>query len=110
MKGTLDIGLIFGWDSDFGIGIVGYADSNYAKNQDKIWSTMGYIFTLARSAVSWRSMLQTPVALSTMEVEYMVLTEAVQEEIWLKGLVGDLDIQQDSTVGHCDNQCPILSK
>lgn len=55
-------------------------------------------------------MLQTPVALSTMEVEYMVLTEAVQEEIWLKDLVGDLDIQQDSTVGHCDNQCPILSK
>ena len=32
MKGTLDIGLIFGWDSDFGIGIVGYADSNYAKH------------------------------------------------------------------------------
>lgn len=105
MKGTSDIGLIFGRDSDFGTGIVGYA-----KDLDKIRSTMGSVLTLARSAVSWRSMLQTPVALSTMEAKYMVLTEAVQEEIWLKGLVGDLDIQQDLIVVHCDNQCHILSK
>ena len=41
------------------------------------------MFTLAKAPVSWKSTLQSTVALSTTEVEYMAMTEAVKEAIWL---------------------------
>ena len=41
-------------------------------------------------SISWRSILQSTIALSTTEVEYMTATEVVKEAIWLKGLLGDL--------------------
>ena len=37
----------------------------------------------------------------------MAATEAVKEAIWLKGLVGDLGLQQDDSVVFCDNQSAI---
>ncbi|KAK3030466.1 hypothetical protein RJ639_039151 [Escallonia herrerae] len=46
--------------------------------------------------------LQTIVALSTIEAEYIAATEAVKEAIWLKGLVGDLGLKQESTTIYCD--------
>lgn len=44
--------------------------------------------------MSWRSMIERQVSLSTVEVEYLVLTKVVKEAVWLKGLAGDLGIQQ----------------
>ena len=41
--------------------------------------------------ISWRSKKQRTVALSSTEAEYMTLTEAVQEVIWLKGFLCELD-------------------
>ena len=38
-------------------------------------------------------------ALSTIETEYMALTEA----LWLKGLVSELGFKQDGILIHCDN-------
>ena len=70
--------------------VVGYFDSNYASDLDKRRSTTGYVFTLAKAPVSWKSTLQSTVALSTMEAEYMAITEAVKEAIWLQGLLDDL--------------------
>jgi len=46
-------------------------------------------------------------ALFTTEAEYMALTEAAKEAIWLKGLASDLDIQQRSVTVKCDSQSAI---
>ena len=108
LKGTPDFGLVFSRDRNISDGIVGYYDSYYAGDLYKRPSTTGYAFTLEGGAVSWRSMLETPVALSTTEAEYMALTEAVKEAIWLKGLVGDLGIRQDSADVHCDSRSAIF--
>lgn len=75
LKGTPDFGLVFSRDRNISDGIVGYYDSYYAGDLDKRPSTTGYVFTLAGGAVSWRSMLETPVALSTTEAEYMAPTK-----------------------------------
>ncbi|KAH9658914.1 retrovirus-related pol polyprotein from transposon TNT 1-94-like protein [Citrus sinensis] len=48
---------------------------------DKRKSTTGYVFTLAGAVVSWVSKLQTVVALSTTEAEYMAATQACKEAI-----------------------------
>ena len=50
------------------------------------------MFTLAKAPVSWKSTLQSTVALSTTEAEYMAITKAVKEAIWLQGFLDDLGV------------------
>jgi hypothetical protein len=47
-------------------------------------------------AVCWRSKLQTIVALSSTEAEYVGATPAVQEVIWLRDLLCELGIVDSS--------------
>uniref|UniRef100_A0A3Q7GF13 Reverse transcriptase Ty1/copia-type domain-containing protein n=1 Tax=Solanum lycopersicum TaxID=4081 RepID=A0A3Q7GF13_SOLLC len=67
--------------------VTGYSDSDYAGDVDTRRSMTGYVFTLGGSVVSWKATLQPTVTLSTTEAEYMALTEAAKEGIWLKGLL-----------------------
>ncbi|KAH9733975.1 hypothetical protein KPL71_017220 [Citrus sinensis] len=82
LYGTVDVGLLF--KKDCGQQCVGYCDSDFARDLDKRRSTTGYVFTLGGGPISWRSILQSTIALSTTEAEYMAATEAVKEAIWLK--------------------------
>ena len=91
IKGTTSVALCFR-GSDFIIR--GYIDSDFAGNLDKRKSTTGYVFTLASEAVSWLSKLQTVVALSTTEAEYMAATQACKEAIWIQRLMGELGHKQ----------------
>ena len=74
--------------------VVGYCDLDYAGDLDKRRSTTGYVFTLAKAPVSWKSTLQSTVDLSATEAEYMAITKAVKEAIWLQGLLDDLGVGQ----------------
>ena len=60
------------------------------------------MFTLFQTPVSWRSVLQSTVALSTTEAEYMAMTEGIKEAIWLQGLLNDLRIDHDVLKINCD--------
>ncbi|CAI5721247.1 unnamed protein product [Peronospora destructor] len=53
-------------------------------------STSGYAFMMNDGCISWRSKKQRTVALSSTEAEYMALTEAVQEAVWLKAFLCEL--------------------
>ncbi|KAH9679278.1 hypothetical protein KPL71_026064 [Citrus sinensis] len=106
LYGTVDVGLLF--KKDCGQQCVGYCDSDFAGDLDKRRSTTGYVFTLGGGPVSWRSILQSTIALSTTEAEYMAATEAVKEAIWLKGLLGDLGVIQENITVFCDNQSAIF--
>ncbi|KAL5778179.1 hypothetical protein ACOSP7_011105 [Xanthoceras sorbifolium] len=98
---------MFERDEKNGQYVVGYCDSDYAGDLDKRRSTTGYVFTLAKAPVSWKSTLQSTVALSTTEAEYMAVTEAVKEAIWLQGLLKDLGFGQKHVKVHCDSQSAI---
>jgi hypothetical protein len=102
--GTTDVGLVYDRGSGISSSVIGYVDSNYAGDLDKIRSLTGFVFTLSRNAISWKVTLQLTVALSTTEAEYMATAKAVKEAIWLRGLVSDLGLQQDETVIFCDCQ------
>ena len=106
IHGTVDVGLKFQRD-DMSKQLVGYVDSDYAGDLDKRRSTTGYVFTLAGGPISWRSTLQSTVALSTTEAEYMAVTEAFKEAIWLQGLIKDLGIVQKNVNIFCDSQSAI---
>ena len=55
--------------------------------------------------MSWQSKKQTTVALSTVEAEYMAMSAAVQEMMYLRQLLVDLGFPQErATVLYEDNQ------
>ena len=105
--GTVDAGLVFQQDNSIGQHVVGYVDFDYVGDLDKRRSTTGYVVTLGRGLVSWRSTLQSTVALSTTEAEYMAVTEAIKEAIWLQGLLDDIGIFQEHMDVYCDSQSAI---
>ncbi|KAF2286284.1 hypothetical protein GH714_013270 [Hevea brasiliensis] len=78
LKGTINVGLTFhrAKMSDL---VVGYVDSNFARDLDKRRSLTGYLFTLSGTAISWKATLQATITLSTIKAEYMALVEAVKE-------------------------------
>ena len=85
----------------------GYCDADHAGDIDGRKSTTGYVFMLNGAPISWRSKLQATVALSSTEAEYMALTEATNEAIYLRQLLADLhlpSIVAAPTVIYEDNQ------
>ncbi|KAH9733860.1 Integrase catalytic domain-containing protein [Citrus sinensis] len=111
LKGTEEYGVVFGQVNNASSKVLGYVDSDFAGDLDRRRSVTGLVFTLCGGAVSWKSTLQSVVALSTTEAEYIALTVAVKEAIWLKGLVTELGLEQESVTVNCDSSSAIqLSK
>ncbi|OAE29077.1 hypothetical protein AXG93_1626s1040 [Marchantia polymorpha subsp. ruderalis] len=112
IRGSHDTGIIYGCNnrsSEFQV--EGFVDSDYAGSLDTRRSLTGYLFTIGGGVISWKSNLQPVVTLSTTEAEYIAVTEAVKEAIWLKGLVTELGFNQKQVTIHCDNHSAIhLSK
>jgi hypothetical protein len=90
LQGTKDYDLTFRYTNH--LKVVGYSDSDFAECVDSRKSTLGYIFLLARGAISWRSNKQTIVATSTMEAEFIACYEATTQALWLRNFVGGLKI------------------
>jgi len=67
----------------------GYTDADWGSGDDRK-SIGGHAFVLNGPAIGWNSKKQSTVALSSTEAEYMALTLAVKESIWLQGILGDL--------------------
>ena len=91
LKGTRARGLTFSPGAHGDAGVVrGYVDASWGEDPSTRKSQSGYVFTLGNAAISWKSKLQTTVALSSTEAEYLALSAAVKEALFLRNLVGDL--------------------
>ena len=87
LRGTTNLGLLYKPDN---ADLVGYSDADWAGDSNDRKSTSGYVFLLSGSAISWRSKKQSSVALSTAEAEYIALSSATQEGMWLRQLFSSL--------------------
>jgi len=105
IKGSQELCLVYTKGKN--LNIMGYCDSDHGGDLEKQRSVSGYIFTVGDNTVSWKSCLQSIVALSTTEEEFIALTEAVKEAIWVKGLMEDLGFKQDKVQVWCDSQSAI---
>ncbi len=85
LAGTREVGLALGKDGLGGGELVGYTDSDYAGCTDTRRSRSAFLFTLG-GAVSWGSKLQTSVARSTAEAEYIALGTAASQAVYLRGI------------------------
>jgi len=81
------------------LSLQGFVDSDMTGDLDGGRSTTGYVFIVGGGVVSWILKLQPVVALSTIEVEYIAITEGSKEMIWLQGILEELGRnQQDNTL------------
>ncbi|GJU26712.1 retrovirus-related pol polyprotein from transposon TNT 1-94 [Tanacetum coccineum] len=75
LRGTANVGLVYGTDRGNHVDVTGFVDSDYVKDPDK-----------GRGGV------------------YMALKEAVKEAIWLRGLLEELGMELNTVAVNCDNQ------
>ena len=86
-----------------------YVDASFAADLDTRRSTTGYVFKIAGGPVSWQSRMQTSVALSSMESEYMAASAAAQEAIWLNRLLEEMGFRSKKPIIlYEDNKAAIL--
>ncbi|XP_073137296.1 secreted RxLR effector protein 161-like [Henckelia pumila] len=104
IKATTSTGLIYGNLQNTEDGLVGYVDADYAADIDRIRSISGYTFMFNGCVVSWKATLQAIVALSTTEAEYVAITEAAKEGIWLKGILTELMRERVGVKVYTDSQ------
>lgn len=70
--------------------IYGYCDADWTSDPDER-SVTGYIFIKYDAPISWCTKRQPTVALSTTEAEYMAMSSAAQETLWLRGLSEEIE-------------------
>lgn len=106
LKSTLKYKLTYGKDENLNQNIVGFTDADWASETDDRKSCTGYVFILQNGAISWNSRRQQTVALSSTEAEYMALSSAVQEALWLKQFEQEINLKigDDPIEIYCDNQ------
>ena len=104
LRGTINMMLCFGDDKPT---MMGYSDSDMAGDIDSRKSTSGYMIKFAGEAVTWQSRLQRCVALSTIEAEFIAITEACKELLWVKKFLQELGVVQDKYLLFVDSQSAI---
>eukprot|EP00253_Pinus_taeda_P006512 PITA_06512 len=110
LRGTSQYGL---WYKRIeGVKLQGFTDVDWAGSPSDRKRTSEGIFNLGSATVSWSNRKQRSVSLSSAEAEYMVVSQAACEAIWMwKILVGLFSQRMDPTVIYCDNQsCIKLSE
>ena len=88
MAGSLDYGLHYGRVPNT-VRFVGYCDSDLAGVVDTSKSTTGTMFFLGDCLVSWQSLKQKVVALSSYEAEYIATTTAATQALWLSRMLAE---------------------
>ena len=83
IQGTLNYGLIFFADDSNNL-LVGYSDADWAGDLDICHSTSGFVFPIQNNTVSWCTKKQPTVSKSSTESEYIALSGACQEAVWLR--------------------------
>ena len=83
---------------------MGYSDADYASDLDDRLSHTGYVFFLNNGSISWSMRKQTTVAMSTMEAEYVALSEASREAIARSMFLEELNLDLETPHVVTDNQ------
>ena len=104
LKGTRDLWLTYGGVAK---ALVGYADADGSMSED-CKAISGYAFLVNGGAVSWSAKQQEIISLSTTESEYIAVTYAAKEALWLCQLISQIfGASLEMTTHSSDNQSAI---
>ncbi|PON51233.1 hypothetical protein PanWU01x14_217940, partial [Parasponia andersonii] len=84
--------------------VTAFTDADWAGNRDDRSSTSAYIVYLSGNAISWCSKKQKSIVRSSTEAECRALASCAAEILWVKNLLGELQVPCLSTPQiFCDN-------
>jgi hypothetical protein len=86
LKGTLDYELVIGGGNTVHLGFCD-ADGHSTEGRHAV---SGYVFTLGGSTISWSLKRHELVMLSTTEAEYIAMTHAAKEAIWVQSIHAEI--------------------
>ncbi len=87
--------------------VIGYSDASYGEDRKDRKSTSGYLFIKAQAPISWKSKKQPIVSQSSMEAEYIALTSATKEALWISKLEKEIEGKEKMIRIYEDNQSAI---
>ena len=90
IRGTLDYRITYSKSAPSSEPFLVYSDAAHGDCKESGKSTSGYLVMAAGAPVSWRSKLQTIVALSTTEAEYVAGVNTGKELKWMRNLFTEL--------------------
>ena len=102
LSGTVGEGLMYKRGAQ--VEVWGYSDSGHAGERETSRGRSGYVFLSAGAAVSWRSSMMKLVTHSSCESEYVGLSEAGNEAVYLNQLQGEMKIGKMSVLLLGDNE------
>jgi hypothetical protein len=84
LKGSSDLGLLYRHEAtQKEICVEIMSDSDWGQNPDDRKSNSGFVVLVNGNPISWLSRAQKSVAMSSCEAEFMALSEAMREALWL---------------------------
>ena len=109
VKGSMHVCLKYPGPNIQGVcnAVVTYGEADYAADVDKRRSTTGMVVTMNGCTVVWFSKLQTIVATSTTEAEFIAASTSVKEGLWLSKLMGEMNGVVSPVCLMCDNQSTV---
>lgn len=102
VKGTLNIGIHYYSFEKFNL--VGFSDSDWGGSLDDCKSTSGNFFSFGSGLITQSAKRQSIIVLSSTEAEYVVVTSAGTQVLWLRKILEEIGEKQiHGTVIYCDN-------
>lgn len=71
----------------------GFSDAYFAGCRDTRKSTSGRVFLMSGGAISWCSKKQSLIAQSTVEAEFIALSFAIREALWLQKICSEVSVR-----------------
>ena len=88
LKGTRSFGIKYSKVLDFRL--TGYSNSGFDGDKEHGVSTSRYLMNLGSTTITWRSRKQSIPVDSTTKAEYVAISQATKEIIWLQKILEDL--------------------
>lgn len=96
LAGVPDLGICFRRQGELNIQV--YCDASFAPDEHNRRSRTGYVVTINKAPVAWKSQLQSIVAQSTSESEYIALCDAVREAVYVRRVMEAMDITHEGPI------------
>ncbi|KAH7432538.1 hypothetical protein KP509_07G026900 [Ceratopteris richardii] len=110
LRHTSNYGLLYKADSNTPSNtLIGYSDADWGGDEQTKQSLSGFTYLLSNAAISWQSKKEEHVTLFSTEAEYVSMTLALKEGMWLKTLLEETQLVQIPKLTlHCDNMSAIM--
>jgi hypothetical protein len=95
IKATLHYKITYGGDGFQDLRPTGWVDADYGGDIDSRRSCTGYVFIQAGGPTAWSAQYQQTVALSTTEAEYMAVSRAAKQILWMYSEMAEVGYVQE---------------